>query len=776
MNCYSRRTTLKRLVRASAVSFYSMPFRHTALRALMGFAALTKLDAKASQTVAGKASNSGPSREQIVGQVLTPPRATKVPKDVSVHGDERTDPYFWLRERDNPRVVEHLKAEADYTRHWFEPLDGLVDRLYAEMLGRIQRSDESVWLRDGDWWYATQTVEGLQYGQLLRREARAGEVDVDRSKPAQILLDLNTLAQGRAFAAVGLAQWSPDGRFLAYTIDFSGSRDYELRVRNLATQDELTWKNQSVSGLAWSADSKQLWFVSQNAALRSDRLFRCAVDRPGSEELVYKEDDVLFNLDVSYSHDRRFLILTSFAKDTFEQRLIDAKRPSAKPQLIMRRRRGQEYLAMPQGDGFLVRINDHGPNFRLLFVKRSKKLNDDGLIDLKQIAQATELLAHRQHASIESFQLFRRYLVVQVREAGRVCLKVMDFQTRQWRDIDFSEPSYQASLLEPALSLGPGSELPGLNLQFASDLLRFSYTSLTTPMSVYEVDLRTMSRRIIKQQPVLGVLRPEALRAERLMAKAPDGSLIPISLVYKSSHKAQGRRPLLLIGYGSYGYPLDPRFNLPALSLLDRGVVLAIAHVRGGGDLGRAWYLQGKLDRKMNTFTDFIAVAEHLIAKQWTSAEQLIISGASAGGLLMGAAVNLRPELFRAVVAEVPFVDVINTMLDESLPLTTEEFIEWGNPKIKREYDWLRAYSPYDNLVSRNYPAMLVRAALNDSQVPFWEAAKYVARLRELKTDNNVLLFDINLHAGHGGSSGRYDALRERAKVYAFMLSQWGLN
>ena len=697
------------------------------------------------------------------------PAARQIPMDVSVHGDRRVDEYFWLRRREDPQVLEHLKAEAAHTARWFEPLQPLAERIYQETLARIEQTDEAVPLREGAWWYSSRTQAGQQYPVLVRRAAQGPQRAFDAKAPAQTLLDLNQLAEGKAFLSIGAAIPSPDGRMLAYTVDETGARDYTLRIREIATGRDRAWTGRGVSSFAWSADSRHLFHVRQNEALRSDTLWRHDLRSAGPDVLLLKEPDELFNLQVATSDDRRHVVLTSSAKDTTEQRLLDARRATGPWRVVLARQRGIEYETSPQGRALFLRINDRGPNFRLVKVE-SAAASTGPLVTAAALTRAQEWVSHRLDASLDGIRLFRRHLVLQLREGGSVRLQVLDLAQQRWRSIEFPEASYVAMVIDP---WRPRS----LNLEYDSDTVRLAYTSLLTPPSVYEASLSDPGAelKLLKRQAVLGGYDPSRLEARRILARAADGTEIPVSLVYSRAHRSTGPQPLLLMGYGSYGIPSDPRFSVAALSLIERGVVVAIAHVRGGGDLGRHWYLQGKLDRKMNTFTDFIAAAEQLVAQGWTDPSRLIITGGSAGGLLMGAVTNLRPELFRAVVTEVPFVDVINTMLDETLPLTTEEFIEWGNPKIAAEYAWMRAYSPYDNLKAGAYPAILARTAFHDSQVPYWEAAKYVARVRALKTDDRPILLDINMNAGHGGASGRYDALRERARVYAFMLSQWGL-
>ena len=691
-------------------------------------------------------------------QALAQPVAPRMPKDVTVHGDTRIDDYFWLRERERPEVMPYLQAEAAYSAEWFKPLEGLREQLYGEMVGRIQQADEGVPARDGAWWYSSRTLEGAQYPQLIRRAAHGPDRSYDAAAPEQLLLDMNELAKGRKFLNVNLAKVSPDGKRLAYSLDETGYRDFQLQVRDLATGKDLPWKAPRTDGAVWAADSATVFYITSNDARRRNQLWRHRVGSTTPDALVFDEKDELYNLELERTADGRYLLLKSFAKDTTELRILPADKPMAAWAVLLPRQSGIEYAAEHREGQLYLRINDRGPNFRLVTLPMPPKLG----VSTAQLAKARELLPQRDDAMLERVALFRHQMAVQLREGGSVKLRVFDLAHAgaKPRDISFSEAAYTAQI--------------GENREFDSDTLRLNFGSMTTPASVYDYALNDGKLTLRKQQPVIGY-DASKYESKRLWATAKDGTRVPISLIYAKALRGEGPRALLLRGYGSYGIPSDPRFNANDLSLLDRGVVVALAHIRGGGDLGRRWYLDGKLAKKMNTFTDFIACAEALIQQGWTQPDKLIINGGSAGGLLMGAVTNLRPDLFKAVVAEVPFVDVINTMLDETIPLTTEEFIEWGNPKIAEQYAWIRAYSPYDNLRRGAYPAILTRTGINDSQVPYWEPAKYVARLRTLKTDSNPLLFDINLNAGHGGASGRFDALKERAKVYAFMLKMWGM-
>ena len=689
----------------------------------------------------------------------TLPVAAKKPRDVSVHGDRRIDDYFWLRDKDNAEVQAHLKAEAAYADAWFKPHEAALERLFEEMKGRVQQRDQAVPQRQGRYWYGSRTEEGKQYPIFFRRAAQGPERADDPAAPEQVLLDMNELAKTRKFVNLNGMSVSPDDRLLAYGVDSTGARDFELHVRDLATgEDRVVASTPHADSFVWAADSQTLFYVRHNAARRSHQLWRHRLGA-ATDTLVHTEPDELFNLHVGKSLDGVTLMLGSQSKDTLDWRVLPASQPGSAWRPVLPRKAGQEYAVTPFGSELLLRINDRGVNYRLL--RLSMKPGKGALLAARALQHAPELIGHRDDAMIEEVVAFKTHAVAQIREGGSVKLRLYPLAGGAPREVAFSEVAYSAVLAGQR--------------EFDAPRVRFAYNSLTTPASTYEADLATGQLQLLKVQPVQGGYDAGLYASERLWVKAADGTQVPVSLVYRKDKRRQGPQPLLLYGYGSYGIPSDPRFASPRLSLLDRGVIYAIAHIRGGGDLGRRWYLDGKLGKKMNTFTDFVACAEALVAQGYTQPGQLVIQGGSAGGLLVGAATNLRPDLFKAVVAQVPFVDVINTMLDASLPLTTEEYIEWGNPNKAAEYAWMRAYSPYDNLKPAAYPAVLAKTAINDSQVPYWEAAKYVAKLRTLNTSAAPVLFDINMTAGHGGASGRFDALRETARTYTFMLQQWGL-
>lgn len=692
---------------------------------------------------------------QATAQTAAGPMAPREPRDVTVHGDTRIDDWFWMRQRDDPRLLPHLQAENAHAEAWLAPHRALQKTLYDEMLARIQQDDEAAPYRDGRWWYSTRTLQGAAYPLHIRRPAVGPDRRFDPRAPEQVLFDLNRMAEGRKFLALGLKEISPDGRRVAYTTDSTGGRDYVLQVRDIASGADLAWRIPEVTSAAWAADGRTLFYVTMDAAKRSHRLWRTVPGGAAAPVLVHEEPDAEYDIQVRRTRDGRWLVLETGSKDQSDSRVLDARRPAGPWHTVLPRRPGVVYDLDHRDGLFYLRINDTGPDFRLVTVDASAP----------ERAAPKELIAAAPGLVLEQVDLFRHHLVVTERRNGLHALRVRDLRQGQ------AGAEHLVQFDEPAFTVA-GQQ----NAEFDTQRFRFSYQSMVTPATVYDYQLDTRERQLRKRQPVLGGYDPARYATERISARAADGTAVPISLVYRRDLRRDGAQPLLLYGYGSYGAPTDPGFNSARLALLDRGVVYAIAHIRGGGDLGRSWYQDGKLASKQNTFSDFIACAEALVARGFTSPPQLAIIGGSAGGLLMGAVVNQRPDLFRAVVAEVPFVDVVNTMLDESLPLTTAEFQEWGNPKIAAQYRWIRAYSPYDNLKPGAYPAMLVRTGLNDTQVPYWEPAKYVARLRTLKTDANPLLFKVNLAVGHGGSSGRFDALNERAEAYAFLLAQWGIG
>ncbi|MFI5235569.1 MAG: S9 family peptidase [Gemmatimonadales bacterium] len=671
-----------------------------------------------------------------------PPIAPQIPHLHEKFGDERADPWFWLREKGDPRVREYLDAENQYAESQLAPIRPLEEKLYAEMLGRIKQTDLSVPYRDNGWWYYTRTEEGKQYPIHCRRR---GEM----TAPEEILLDQNQLAEGHPFLGVGAFEVSDDNRFLLFSTDTTGFRQYTLQVKDLEIGEILPDKRERVTSAAWAADSKTLFYVTEDEAKRPADLWRHRLGAD-DDQSIYEEKDELFRIGVGRGRSRRFLYLGVNSFTTSEVQCLPADTPEGEWRTIVPRVTGRECDADDRGDRFWLRVNDTGRNFRLVTAP----------IDDPAPSTWREEIPHRADVMLEGLDLFRDFCVLHERQDGLPALRILELQRGGDHQIEFSEPVYTAS--------------PGTNAEWDTTSYRFGYQSFITPPSVFDYDITTRERTLLKQLEVLGGYDPTQYTSARIHATAPDGTRVPVSLVYRKEAPQDGSAPMLLYGYGAYGISIPVSFSSLRLSLLDRGVVFALAHIRGGGDLGKPWHDAGRMMSKLNTFTDFIACAEHLIAERWTRPERLVIEGGSAGGLLMGAVTNLRPDLWGGVVSQVPFVDVLTTMLDASLPLTVGEYEEWGNPNEAETYWYLRQYCPWTNLAARAYPPMLVRTSLNDSQVMYWEPAKYVAKMRSLKTDLNPLLFLTNMGAGHGGASGRYDHIREVALDYAWMLTRMG--
>jgi oligopeptidase B len=674
-----------------------------------------------------------------------PPVARKIPKEATTNGDKRVDNYFWLREKTSPEVIKYLEAENAYADAFMRPTEALQQTLYKEMVGHLKETDVNVPYRDGNYFYYSRTEKGKQYPIYCRKRESV-------SAPEEIVLDLNEMARGLKYLGLGAYVVSDDGNLLAYTTDTTGYRQYTLQVKDLRTGQLLSEKIERVDNVSWAADNKTLFYTTEDAVTkRRDKFYRHRLGA-SSSDLLFEEKDELYDIESYRSRDRRFVFLTSESKLTSEVRYISSDRPDDELKVIEPRQNEHKYFADHRGDLFYIRTNQGGKNYRIVTAPAASP----------QKKNWKEFMAHRPSVKLDDIDLFSNQLVVSEREKGLEQLEIIDLRAggRSHR-VEFSEPVYSTSLSN--------------NREFNTTTLRFNYQSLVTPNSVFDYDMNTRERKLLKQTEVPGY-NAELYTSERAFATASDGTRIPLSIVYKKGLKMDGRNPLLLYGYGSYGYALPPNFSSARLSMLDRGVIYVIAHIRGGGELGEDWREQGRMMFKKNTFTDFIASAEYLVKERYTTSDRLVIQGGSAGGLLVGAVVNMRPDLFKAVVAQVPFVDVVNTMLDASLPLTTSEYLEWGNPNQPKAYEYIKSYSPYDNIKAQAYPSMLVRVSLNDSQVPYWEGAKFAAKLREMKTDNNPLLLKTNMGAGHGGASGRYDALRDVAFDYAFMLMQMGIN
>jgi len=692
----------------------------------------------------------GPRHDLARHDVAVPePVAEKRPQRLEAHGEVRIDDYYWMRERDNPAVIAYLEAENAYTEAVMAHTAGLQEKLFTEITGRIKQDDDTVPYLDGGYWYYQRYEQGDEYPRYCRRR---GSLEA----PEEVILDANALAAGHEFFSMWLVDVSEDGRTVAYATDTVGRRINTLRFRDLATGRDLPDVIEGVTyNGAWANDGRTYFYTRHDPeTLRWNRIYRHALGTdPATDVLVYEEADPEFDTFVYRTKSDRYLVIGSQQTLATELRVLDADDPTAGPVLVAPRRKGHEYWLYHVGDWFYLRSNRDAPNFKLLRAP----------VDAPGEEHWQEVVPHRPDVLLEGVELFDEFLVLEERREGLLRLRVMHYDGSDDHYLDFGEPAYEASVLD--------------NYEPGSTTLRYQYTSLTTPESVFDYDMTGRQATLRKEYPVLGGFDKRRYATERLWATAADGARVPVSLVYrKDRFRRDGGNPLLLYGYGSYGYSMDARFSAPRVSLLDRGFVFAIAHVRGGQELGRQWYEDGKLLKKMNTFTDFIDVARFLVEERYTRPERLFANGGSAGGLLMGAVANLAPELFAGIVNDVPFVDVVTTMLDESIPLTTSEYAEWGDPRERKFYDYMLSYSPYDNLAAHDYPAMLVTTGFEDSQVQYWEPAKYVAKLRALGADDHALLLRTNMEAGHGGASGRLKQHRETALEYAFLLNLAGIG
>ncbi len=672
-----------------------------------------------------------------------PPFATRIPHPTTIHGRTLTDDYFWLRDKESPEVRAYLEAENAYTEEVMQPTKALQETLYAEMLGRIKQTDLSVPSRIGDYLYYSRTQEGQQYSYMCRRR-RTDDA------PEEVLLDLNALAQGHSYLSVGAYVVSDDQHWLAYSLDTTGYRQYVLQVKDLRTGAVLDERIERVGAVVWASDNRTLFYTTEDAvSKRSHQVWRHVLAAPEST-LVFEEHDELYDVSAGRSLDKEVIFIGSFARTSSELRFLPSAAPTGEFRIVVPRAPGHEYDADHYQGQLYIRTNKGASNFRIVTAPIANPSE----------THWTPFIDHDPAVKIDGMVFFARHAVIAEREGGLPALRVIEMSTGDTHRIATDEPDYTLAL--------------AANPEFDTDTVRYTYQSMVTPSSVYDYGMDTGERTLLKQQEVLGGYDPAQYQAERIWATARDGTKIPISLVYRRGVPRDGRAPMVLYGYGSYGISLSPIFSSSRLSLLDRGIVYAVAYVRGGGELGEDWRQQGRMMQKMQTFTDFIDCAEHVIRERYTSSEGLVIQGGSAGGLLVCGVANMRPALFRAVVAQVPFVDIMNTMLDATLPLTTSEYIEWGNPNERAAFEYMLTYSPYDNVTAQPYPAMLVHVSLNDSQVPYWEGAKLVAKLRVAKTNDRTLLLKANLGAGHGGASGRYDALRETAFTYAFILNEVG--
>ena len=724
------------------------------------------------------AATSTPAQENSEATVPKPPVARREPVEHVLHGDRRIDHYAWLRHKENPEVIGYLKAENAYTDAILKPTEPFQEKLYQEMLGRIQQTDLSVPYGLRGYLYFTRSEEGKQYAIHCRRRDSEGGAE-------ELLLDLNALAEGHSFLGLDSFEVSEDNHLLAYSTDTTGFRQYVLQIKDLRDGKTFPERFERVTSVAWASDNRTLFYsVEDETTKRSHRLYRHVLGSAEPDQLLYDEADERFRIEVERTRSGAFLLLTVASHTASEIRYLRADQPGGEFRLIAPREENHEYyadhhpnpsllaaehpdpltarrpgLAPNPGDGlFYIRTNSGGRTFRLVTAPENDPRREFW----------REIIPNRPEVMVAAAEVFQTHLVLSEREGGLPYLRIVDLTAdapsalAASHRIEFAEPAYNASI--------------GENPEFDASHLRFQYESFVTTRSVYDYEVRTRERSLRKQQPVLGGYDPSQYVSERLHATAPDGTRVPLSMVHRRDTPLDGSAPLLLYGYGSYGISVPVNFSSNRLSLLDRGVIYAVAHIRGGGELGKPWHDAGRMKNKSNTFTDFIAAAEHLIAQRYTTPERIVIQGGSAGGLLMGAVTNMRPDLFRIVISQVPFVDVLNTMLDASLPLTVGEYEEWGNPQIAEDYFSMKSYCPYTNLGRKAYPAILARTGLNDSQVMYWEPAKYVAKMRTLKTDANPLLLKVNMGAGHGGASGRYDYLREIALDYAFLLTQLGIK
>ena len=689
------------------------------------------------------------SNASAAANATTPPVAAKTPWQETRHGEVVTDDYRWMHNKDKPEVIAHLNAENAYTEAMTADIKPLSDKLYAEIKGRIQEVDLSVPVRRGDYFYYTRFEAGKQYPINARRRAGAG-MAYDEKAAEEILLDQNVLAAGQKFFAVGDFAVSPDNSLLLYTTDTTGFRQFQLQVKDIKTGKLLDMTAPRVTSVAWAADNKTIFYVQEDATTkRSDRLFRMVLGSAPVE--LYHEAVEQFNIGVDNSRDQKFIVLGIGATDTTEFRLLPADQPTGQFRSLGRTKGHRYYVEHRNGELF-IRTNLNAKNFRIV---KAPLANPEP-------KHWKEIVKHDKDVLVNDVEVFQHYLVASEKSKALSRMRIYDFKKASWKSVKFDDPVY----------LARSSGTP----EFSSTRLRVSYQSPVTPPTVLDVDMATGERTVLKRQEIVGGYDASRYESRRLWATARDGVKVPLWAVYKKGVKFDGSAPLLLYSYGSYGIPTEATFSVSRISLLERGVIYVQAHIRGGTDLGEGWHDDGMLMKKKNTFTDFIDSAEYLVQQKWTSPQKLIIQGGSAGGLLMGAVVNMRPDLFRAVHAAVPFMDVMNTMMDSTLPLTTGEYLEWGNPNEKAAYDYMRSYSPYDNIERKSYPAMLVTTGLNDSQVMYWEPAKYVAKLRAHKTDANPVLLKTNMGAGHGGASGRFDAIKEGAFNTAWMLSQWGIK
>ncbi|MDT8392400.1 MAG: S9 family peptidase [Bacteroidales bacterium] len=679
---------------------------------------------------------------------MTPPSAKKIAKELSIHGDTRTDNYYWLNDRENDEVIAYLEAENAYTEAMMKHTEELQSALYDEIVGRIKQTDMSVPYKRNGYYYYTRYEEDREYPLYCRKK---GSLEAEE----EIMLNVNEMAEGYSFFNVSGLSVSHNNKILAYGVDTLSRRKYTIHFKNLETGEIFDDKILNTTGsAAWAADNNTVFYTRKDEiTLRPDRIFKHILgDDPENDPTLYTEKDETFRCSVYLSRSMKYIMIGSFSTLSTEYRYIDAHNPEGAITVFLPRQKDHEYFISHYNDRFYIRTNHEARNFRLMQTP----------VEDTRLEKWKEVIPHRDNVLLEDYEVFTDYLALQERENGLTGLRVMKHNGEEDHYIRFEEQTYVVYL--------------STNLDFDTDVVRYGYTSLTIPNSVYDYNMSKRESELLKRQEVIGDYNPDDYYAERLFAEAADGIKVPVSLVYKKGIKRNGNNPTVLYGYGSYGASMDPYFSSVRLSLLDRGFIYAIAHIRGGEEMGRQWYEDGKLLKKKNTFTDFISCAEYLISEKYTSPDKLFALGGSAGGLLVGAVVNMRPELFKGAIAAVPFVDVVTTMLDESIPLTTGEYDEWGNPNIKEYYDYMLSYSPYDNVKAMDYPSLLVTTGLHDSQVQYWEPAKWVAKLRDMKTNDEPLFLWVNMDYGHGGASGRFQRYKEVALEYAFMIDQAGID
>lgn len=687
---------------------------------------------------------------KVVDKEILAPQANKIPVKLEKHGDVRIDNYFWLRERENPEVFDYLTRENLYNEQMTAHTKGLQESLFQEMKGRIKEDDSSVPYKLNGYWYITRYEKGKDYPIYSRKKETL-------DAPEEILFDVNEMAKGYDYYRLGGLNVSPDNKLVAFAVDTVSRRKYTIQIKDLETGKILPVKIKTTTGgSTWANDNKTLYYARKNEeTLRSDKIYKHKLGTdPKRDEMVYFEEDETFHTYVYKSKSNKYLIVGSSSTLTTEYRFLDADHPEGEFKVVQPRIRGVEYSISHYKEDFYILTNKDGAtNFKLMKTPVNAT-GEENWIDV---------IAHKEDVLLEDIDLFKDYLVVSERSEGLNKIRVIRWDETESYFLPFDNETYTA--------------YTGTNPDFDTNILRYTYNSLTTPTQVVDFNMNTREKDVKKEQEVLGgKFNKDNYVSERIWATAKDGTKIPMTLVHRKGLKKDGSNPVLQYAYGSYGSTIDPYFSTVRLSLLDRGFIFVLAHIRGGEYMGRQWYEEGKLLKKMNTFTDFVDCSKHLINEKYTSPKHMYASGGSAGGLLMGVVANIAPQLYNGIIASVPFVDVVTTMLDETIPLTTGEYDEWGNPNFPEYYDYIKSYSPYDNVVAQNYPNMLVTTGLHDSQVQYWEPAKWVAKLRELKTDKNILLFHTNMEAGHGGASGRFEALREVAEEYAFLLELEGID